>query len=83
MAKLSDFGLSKMAESSAATCMFTTVAGTPAFLAPEIFEEKPYTASVDIFALGLTFLAMIQHKTGTTHIIPRLGKTGTTHIIPR
>ena len=71
--KVSDFGLSKMASNSAATALFTTLAGTPGFLAPEVFLKKPYTFSVDVFSLGLVFLAMIQHTKGAPVLYPRFG----------
>ena len=73
--KLSDFGLAKLAKRSAATALFTTLAGTPGFLAPEVFREEPYTFSVDIFSLGLLFLAMMQHEKGSDQLCPRFGES--------
>ena len=74
VAKISDFGLSKMAESAATTAMFNTAAGTPGYLAPEVFEQKPYDLSVDVFSLGLVFLAMIQHKKDQDRLFPHSRK---------
>ncbi|OAP62697.1 hypothetical protein AYL99_01924 [Fonsecaea erecta] len=50
--KLSDFGLSKIAE------ITTTFCGSPSYLAPEIggLEYSAYTATVDIWALGIVGL---------------------------
>ena len=79
--KVSDFGLSKMASNSAATALFSTLAGTPAFLAPEVFLKKPYTFSVDVFSLGLVFLAMIQHTKGDRKLYPRFGKIAMIYLI--
>ena len=72
--KVSDFGVSKLMTTSAATALFDALAGTPAFLAPEVFREEPYTFSVDVFSLGLVFLAMIQHTQGDSNLYPRFGK---------
>ena len=73
--KLSDFGLAKLAKRSAATALFTTVAGTPGFLAPEVFRQEPYTLSVDVFSLALLFLAMIQHEKGSDQLCPHFGES--------
>lgn len=63
-----------MAQTAAATAMFATAAGTPGYLAPEVFQSKPYNLSVDVFSLGLVFLAMIQHKEDEEFLAPRTGK---------
>jgi len=73
--KLSDFGLAKLAKRSAATAIFTTLAGTPGFLAPEVFREEPYTFPVDVFSLALLFLAMIQHEKGSDQLCPHFGES--------
>ena len=42
-----------------------TKLGTRVFQAPEMFEQKPnYRRSVDIFAMGLVFLAILQSQGG-------------------
>ena len=79
--KVSDFGLSTLANNSAATALFSTLAGTPAFLAPEVFQMKPYTFSVDVFSLGLVFLAMIQHTRGDRKLYPRFGEIAMIYLI--
>lgn len=72
MVKLTDFGLARDSM-LATTAHMTTKAGTPGFMAPEILEEKPYDASVDVFALGLVFLALVNHKKGEEVLKPRIG----------
>ncbi len=65
VAKLTDFDLSKFFDDPFSTSLMTTPAGTQAFKAPEFFQRNPegqinYRRNVDIFAMGLTFLGMIQ-----------------------
>ena len=45
--RLADFGLAKEGE------ILMSHKGTKPWMAPEMFENKPYTAAVDIWALGL------------------------------
>lgn len=42
--KICDFGL---------VCNKTVTAGTPAYMAPELLENKHYTKSVDLYAFGV------------------------------
>ena len=72
--KLTDFDFSKFLEDDCDTSLMTTNVGTPAFKAPEFFlrtdERKiQYHRNVDIYALGLTFLAMIQQNIG---LVPQI-----------
>ena len=62
--KLTDFGLSKMVDvdDMMKTAMFSTVVGTPGFMAPELYMKKPYNQAVDIFAMGLVFFAIYMQK---------------------
>ena len=73
--KVTDFGLSKIADAPdpAKTAMFTTAAGTPGFMAPELFEHRKYDKSVDVFSLGLVFLAMLTFKPGDMFLAPEVG----------
>ena len=50
--KVADFGLSKFVEQGA-TQYQTLHGGTAAFMAPEIYEEKPYDFKVDVYAFGM------------------------------
>ena len=61
MIKLGDFGIAKIMDSTteyAKTCI-----GTPYYLSPEVWENKPYTAKSDIWALGCVLyeLATLKH----------------------
>ncbi len=74
IAKLTDFDVSKFLEEEYDTSLMTTSVGTRAFKAPEFFKRnsdgKPnYHRNVDIYAMGLTFLAMIQ---GRSPLIARI-----------
>ncbi len=64
VAKLNDFGISKIIEPDMSSTMNSDV-GTHAFKAPEFWQKDKdgklnYKKSVDIFAGGLTFWAMLQ-----------------------
>lgn len=59
-AVVTDFGLAHtFAEASEHT---VTVVGTPAYMAPEQFESKPATPSVDIYAFGVLLFEMVVGK---------------------
>ncbi len=69
VAKLTDFDLSKFFDDPISTSLMTSNVGTQAFKAPEFFQRTPhgkinYHRNVDIFAMGLTFLGMIQENPG-------------------
>ena len=70
--KLTDFGLAKDAH-LAKSVQLSTKVGTPAFMAPEIYEQKPYDATVDVFALGLVFLGLLLHEHGQELLMPYTG----------
>jgi hypothetical protein len=53
IAKLSDFGLSRIAGSTRVTAT-GLLAGTPQFVAPEIVAGRPATAAADLYSLALT-----------------------------
>ena len=48
--KLGDFGISKVLENTNEAAM--TVVGTPYYMSPEVWENKPYTFKSDVWALG-------------------------------
>ncbi len=67
--KLSDFGLSKFLDPDYKTSAMSTDVGTTIFKAPEFFnrvlnQRLNYHRNVDVFAVGLTTLAMMQHTPG-------------------
>ncbi|MGE5113917.1 MAG: protein kinase domain-containing protein, partial [Acidobacteriaceae bacterium] len=64
--KILDFGVARRFDtegSSGATVslatMTGTVAGTPAYMAPEVLEQKPYDGRADLFSLGLVLYEML------------------------
>jgi serine/threonine protein kinase len=60
---LSDFGLAKlMRANSSSVSVSGSIAGTPHYIAPEIWEEKEATPKTDIYALGCILYEML---TGT------------------
>ena len=48
--KIGDLGVSKMLNHTASFAH--TVVGTPAYLSPELCDEKPYNHKSDIWSLG-------------------------------
>jgi serine/threonine protein kinase len=54
--KLSDFGLAKGLSQSS---IVRTMAGTPAFVAPEVATGEDYGRGADIFSLGVVFLIVL------------------------
>ena len=60
VAKLGDFGVSRQLDvSGGATQLASTRIGTPYYLAPEIFEGKPYGRSADVWSLGVLFYEIL------------------------
>ncbi len=67
--KLTDFGLAKFHDPEDPTSTMHTKLGTENYMAPEFWIKTPdgerrYTKSVDIFALGLTFQAILKAEQG-------------------
>jgi NIMA (never in mitosis gene a)-related kinase len=48
--KLGDFGISKVLQNTMDKA--ATMVGTPYYMSPEMYENKPYTHKSDIWALG-------------------------------
>ena len=68
--KLTDFDCSKHLEPNYDTSRMSTNVGTPAFKAPEFFANpRTYHRNVDMFSMGLTYLALIQ---GNYPLIPHI-----------
>lgn len=55
--KIGDFGLAKRVQSTETGPI--RLAGTPNFMAPEIFRGEPATPSSDVFALGVCYYLML------------------------
>ena len=53
---LGDLGISKVLDGT--LDMARTKIGTPYYMAPEIFRDRPYSASADIWALGVVLYEM-------------------------
>ncbi len=56
---VTDFGLVKVAESSAGLSSAGSVIGTPAYMAPELWDGQDATAQSDIYALGIVAYEML------------------------
>ena len=67
-AKLADFGLAREINGSSSGASATGKTGTLSWMAPEIcaigVSRCRYGLAVDIFSLGLVFLALVLHKAG-------------------
>ena len=74
--KLTDFDLSKSLDPDYKTSVMSSNVGTNAFKAPEFFkrigDKLKYHRNVDIYAAGLTFLAMIQAPEHCRKLIPQI-----------
>ena len=75
MVKLGDFGVSKFLDSNDMTSAMSSNVGTFLFKAPEFWEKTPggrvrYHRNVDVYAAGLTFLAMMQAVPGK-NLVPK------------
>ena len=74
--KLTDFDLSKFLDPDGETSMMNSNVGTNAYKAPEFFNriggKLRYHRNVDIYAAGLTFLAMIQAQEGNRKLVPHI-----------
>lgn len=59
--KLGDFGISKVLENTNEAAM--TVVGTPYYMSPEVWENRPYTFKSDVWALGCVLyeLCTLEH----------------------
>ena len=74
--QLADFDVCKCLEPEVEMSLMTSNVGTPTFKAPEFFQitsagKIEYHRNVDIYAAGLTFLAILQAKKGK-RLIPRI-----------
>ena len=41
---------------------YTSKIGTPAFMAPELFEDEHYSYKVDIYAFGMTMVELLSGR---------------------
>jgi serine/threonine-protein kinase len=56
--KIGDFGLAKKVAGGPAEAAFL-LAGTPHFMAPELFQGEPATKASDVYALGVVYFQML------------------------
>ena len=75
--QLADFDVTKCLDPEVETSLMTSNVGTLAFKAPEFFQRTSpgkieYHRNVDIYAAGLTFLAIMQAEKGKKMLIPRI-----------
>ena len=75
--KLTDFDVAKCLDPDVETSVMSSNVGTLACKAPEFFKKSEhgkisYHRNVDIFALGLTFLAVFQAKKGKRMLVPHM-----------
>jgi len=56
---ITDFGFAKSVANPEDKSLFTTWCGTPEYIAPELLCKKPYSNSVDIWAIGVITYVMI------------------------
>ena len=59
IAKIGDFGLAKVVDDQT---ILKTVMGTMLYMAPEMFKRENYTTAVDVFAMGLLYLALLRYE---------------------
>ncbi|MCG8918862.1 serine/threonine protein kinase [Actinokineospora sp. PR83] len=57
--KITDFGISRLVEDVTGTTT-TNIAGTPAYLSPEVAQGKAATFASDVFSLGATLYTAIE-----------------------
>ena len=74
---LADFDVSKCLDPEVETSLMTSNVGTLTFKAPEFFQRTSpgkieYHRNVDIYAAGLTFLAILQAKRRKKMLIPQI-----------
>ena len=74
--KLEDFGLSKFLDPNDITSSMSSNVGTQWFQAPEFWNRRPggrvrYHRNVDVYAAGLTFMAMLQATPGES-LVPNV-----------
>ncbi|CAA0832357.1 CBL-interacting serine/threonine-protein kinase 10 [Striga hermonthica] len=78
--KVSDFGLSALAESRRADGLLHTTCGTPAYVAPEVLDRKGYNGTMsDVWSCGVILFVMLAgylpfHDTNLMELYRKIGK---------
>ena len=60
--KVADFGLGRFVTDCEAVQKMTQNMGTPIWMAPELIENGPYNAAVDVYAYGMILYEMLTEK---------------------
>lgn len=76
IAKLADFGISRVVHDEVTLTGSETVAGTPGYIAPEVADGAPFTEASDVFSLGATLFAALEGESpfGTDNAFALLRK---------
>lgn len=59
IAKIGDFGLAKRLHPSSAETVPETLAGTPHYMAPELFQGFSSTTACDVYSLGICYFSLL------------------------
>ena len=59
VAKLADFGLAKRVVTAGRAASTESLAGTPYFMAPELFDGQASGKSSDVYAMGVTYFSLL------------------------
>lgn len=57
--KIADFGLAKRITADDSSASQQYLAGTPNYMAPELFQGSPATAASDVYSLGVCFFVLL------------------------
>ena len=79
VAKVTDFGFAKIYNNdNLSKFINTSLKGTPRYMAPEFYLEEEtglkYTASVDVFSLGLLFSTILEYSPENESLLPLSGE---------
>ena len=77
LVKLTDFDVTKCLDPEIETSVMSSNVGTNAFKAPKFFmrnecKKTHHHRNVDVYAAGLTFLAILQHDKESSMLIPQI-----------